>query len=151
MSEFFTSTPPLVLHKWLADRIGLHWSTDFRALARVVDSEIVGVVGYQGFNGRSCQMHMAGVGRWITREFVQRAFHYPFNILDLPMVFGVVPSGNTVALEIDLRLGFKQLMYVEGAHADGGLHFLQLTRDDWMRSKYGKQSPRSARPVAVRK
>ena len=51
MSEFFTSTPPLVLHKWLKDRIGLHWSTDFRALARVVDSDIVGVVGYEGFTG----------------------------------------------------------------------------------------------------
>jgi hypothetical protein len=29
-------------------------------------------------------------------------------------------------------------LYVPGAHADGGLHFLQLLREDWMRSKYGK-------------
>lgn len=136
MSEFFTSTPPLVLHKWLNDRIGLHWSTDFRALARVVNSEIVGVVGYEGFTGTACRMHMAGEGRWITREFVRRSLAYPFQILGLKMVFGVVPSGNRGALDIDLRLGFTELIYVPGAHPDGGLHFLQLTKENWLRSKY---------------
>lgn len=136
MSEFFTSTPPLVLHKWLNDRIGLHWSTDFRALARIVDSEPVGVVGYEGFTGTACRMHMAGEGRWITRKFIRMALRYPFVVLDLKMVFGVVPSGNKVALDIDLRLGFTELIYVPGAHPDGGLHFLQLTKENWLRSKY---------------
>jgi RimJ/RimL family protein N-acetyltransferase len=133
----------MVLHDWLRARIGLPWSTDFRALARVVGGKIVGCVGYEGFNGASVRMHMAGEGNWINRELLVRAFRYPFVILDLPMVFGVVPSGNTAALEIDRRLGFKELLYIPGAHTDGGLHFLQLTRDDWMRSKYGKQSTRS--------
>src|SRR5688572_23269866 len=104
MAQFFTDKPPLVLHDWLKQRIGLPWSTDFRALARVVDGEIVGVVGYEGFTGTACRMHMAGDGkRWINREFLHRAFHYPFVTLGLPMVFGVVPSGNKVALEIDLK------------------------------------------------
>lgn len=130
----------MVLHEWLRKRIGLPWSTDFRALARVVDGEIVGCVGYEGFTGKSCRMHMAGEGNWITREFIRRAFRYPFVILDLPMVFGVVPSGNKTALEIDLRLGFTELLYIDGAHPDGGLHFLQLKREDWQRTKYGKES-----------
>jgi hypothetical protein len=144
MSEFFTSSPPLVLHDWLRQKIGIPWSTDFRALARVVDAKIIGVVGYEGFNGRSCRMHMAGNPGWITRQLIQRAFRYPFVVLDLPMVFGVVPSGNLEALEIDKRLGFKELLYVDGAHADGGLHFLQLKREDWLRTKHGKQSTLSA-------
>lgn len=143
MSGFFTSTPPLVLHKWLHDRIGLPWSTDFRALARVVDGEIVGVVGYEGFTGAACRMHMAGHGNWINREFIRLAFRYPFVTLDLPMVFGVVPSGNLEALTIDLRLGFKEILYVPGAHPDGGLHFLQYMKEDWLRTKYGKESTRS--------
>lgn len=130
-----------MLHDWLRKRIGLPWSTDFRALARVVDGDIIAVVGYEGFTGSSCRMHMAGVGgRWITRDFIQRAFRYPFDTLGLQMVFGVVPSGNKTALEIDLRLGFKELLYVPGAHPDGGMHFLQLTHEDWLRTKYGKQS-----------
>ena len=135
----------MVIHEWLRERIGIPWSTDFRSFARVVDGKIIGAVGYEGFNGCSCRMHMAGVEPgWMNREMIQRAFGYPFFVLDLPMVFGIVPSGNTTALEIDRKFGFKQLLYVPGAHADGGLHFLQLTREDWLRTKHGKQSARSA-------
>ena len=134
----------MVLHEWLRARIGLPWSTDFRALARVVGGEIVGCVGYEGFTGTSCRMHMAGEGNWINREFIRRAFHYPFVTLDLPMVFGLIPSGNMEALKIDKKLGFTELLYVEGAHPDGGIHFLQLTRENWKRTKYGKESTRSA-------
>lgn len=138
--SFFVQEPVMVLHKFLYDRIGLPWSVDFRALGRVVDGKLIGVVGYEGFNGKSCRMHMAGEPGWMNREFIQKAFRYPFFILDLPMVFGVVPSGNTTALDIDKRFGFKELLYIDGAHPDGGLHFLQLTREDWLRTKYGKQS-----------
>lgn len=140
MRGFLTDRPPMVLHDWLHKRIGLPWSTDFRALARIVDGKIVGCVGYEGFTGTSCRMHMAGEGNWITREFIRKAFGYPFKVLKLPMVFGVVPSGNKTALEIDLRLGFTEIIYIEGAHPDGGLHFLQLKREDWLRTKYGKES-----------
>lgn len=143
MQGFFTDKPMMVLHEWLSVRIGLPWSTDFRALARVVYGDIIAVVGYEGFTGRACRMHMAGEGRWMNREFIRRAFGYPFSVLNLAMVFGVVPSGNQRALEIDLRLGFKELLYIEGAHPDGGLHFLQLTREDWMRMKYVKESARA--------
>lgn len=143
MTEFFTDTPTVALYKWLHERIQIPWSSDFRALARVVDREIVGCVGYEGFTGTACMMHMAGTKPgWFNREFLRLAFQYPFDILDLPMVFGRVPSGNTKALEIDLRLGFKELIYIEGAHPDGGLHLLQMKREDWKESKYGRQSTR---------
>jgi len=134
----------MVLHNYLLKRIGVPWSVDFRALGRVVDGELIGVVGYEGFNGASCRMHMAGDPGWMNREFIRKAFNYPFKILNLPMVFGVVPSGNKTALDIDFRLGFTELLKVEGAHPDGALHFLQLKREDWLESKYGKQSARSA-------
>jgi RimJ/RimL family protein N-acetyltransferase len=144
MKGFFTETPPMVIHDYLRAHIGIPWSTDFRSFARVIGGKIIGAVGYEGFNGRSCRMHMAGERGWMNRETIQKAFRYPFVILDLPMVFGIVPSGNTAALEIDRKFGFKQLLYIPGAHADGGLHFLQLTREDWLRTKHGKQSTRSA-------
>lgn len=130
-----------MLHAWLKERTGLHWSTDLQCLARVVDSKIIGVVGYEGFTGSACRMHMAGEKGWITREFIRRTFNYPFRILDLEMVFALVPSGNKVALDMDLRWGFKELMFLKGAHPDGGLHFLRMTKKDWKRSKfYGQKS-----------
>jgi hypothetical protein len=141
MRGFFTDTPPLVLHDWLKKRIELPWSTDFRALARVVDNQIVGVVGYEGFTGTSCRMHMAGEGKhWVNREFLYRAFRYPFVTLGLAMVFAVIPSGNTEALKIDLKLGFTELIYVPGAHPDGGIHFLQLLKENcrYLEQNYGR-------------
>lgn len=130
MNTFFVNKPVMVLYDWLAERVGIAWSTDFCALGRVVDGKLVGVVGYNSFTGSSCQMHMAGEGRWINKEFLFRAFHYPFLALKLPMVFGSIPSGNTRALDIDLRLGFRELIYIPGAHPDGGLHILQMLRDE---------------------
>jgi RimJ/RimL family protein N-acetyltransferase len=146
MSSFYTDSPPFVLHKWLSDRIGIPWSTDFRALARVVNGEIVGVVAFEGFTGTSCRMHMAGdTGHWLTKQYIRKCFHYPFVILDLPMVFTFIPSGNTESLDINLRLGFRELLCIKDAHPDGALHVMQLLRSDWMRNKfYGQESTQSA-------
>lgn len=83
---------------------------------------------------------------WITRDFIKRGFNYPFNILGLTMVFGLVPSGNTEALDIDLRLGFRELLYIPGAHPDGGLHLLQMLRSEcrWLEKEDGKQGTASS-------
>jgi len=140
--DFLTDSPKMVLFDWLSQRVGLAWSTDFTAIGRVKDGEIVGVVGYNNFTGTACQMHMAGDGkRWVNRYFLNQAFWYPFEGLKLDMVFGVVPSGNQAALKMDLKLGFKQLMYIPGAHPDGGLHYLQMTRADcrWIRGNHRGQ------------
>jgi len=110
-------------------------------IGRVTKGEIVGVVGYDNFTGTSCHMHMAGEGRWISRDFLYAAFGYPFQHLGLAMVFGIVPSGNIRALRVDEKLGFKKLMYVPDAHPDGGIHILQLRREDcrWLRTRNGKE------------
>jgi hypothetical protein len=140
--DLIVSEPSMVLYDWLDKRIGLAWSTDFRALGRVVDKSLVGVVGYNGFNKSSCQMHMAGDGkRWISRELLHRAFELPFETWGLQMVIGLVPSGNTDALVIDKKLGFRQLTTIEGAHPDGALHLLVMTKEEcrWLRGKHGEK------------
>lgn len=141
-TEFFTSTPPVVLYEWLDNKVGLAYSTDFRALARVIEGRIVGVVGYNGFNGVSCFMHMAGEGpRWVTRKFLYHAFKYPFETLGFKMIFGLVPSGNTRALKMDLKLGFREILFIPGGHPDGGLHLLQMNRDEcrWLEAPNGQE------------
>lgn len=137
MKQFLTCEPRESLYKFLAPRIGLAWSSDFHAIGRVVDGTLVGVVGYNGFTGSCCQMHMAGdTKHWITREFLLQAFRYPFVTCGLNLVLAVVPSGNLQALEIDRKLGFEEILYLPRAHPDGGLHFLKMTREQcrWVRS-----------------
>jgi hypothetical protein len=57
------------------------------------------------------------------------------------MVFGIVPSGNIRALGIDRKLGFSELIYIPGAHPDGGIHILQMKREHcrWLRGQNGKE------------
>ncbi len=120
-----------MLFEWLHKRICLARSEDFRAIGRVVDGVLVGVVGFNGFNDRSVQLHMAGEGkRWISRKFISEVFNFAFVTCGCNVVFGIVPSGNVKALEIDLRLGFTEFARIDGAHSDGALHFLMMRREN---------------------
>lgn len=131
MSDQLISRPRELLFQWLHDRIGLTWSDDFVAIGRVVNGDLVGVVGYNGHNGSSCQMHMAGDSpRWGSKHFLREVFRYPFEMLGYKVVFGVVPSGNQVALDIDRRLGFEEIAMIPGAHPDGALHILVMRREN---------------------
>lgn len=128
--------PLEALFQWIHERIGLVRSEDFRAIGRLVDGEIVGVIAFTAYNGASLQMHMAGNRPgWANREMIREAFHYAFNVCNCNVVFGVVPSGNKVALDIDLRLGFEKVANISGAHPDGSLYFLCMRREDcrWLR------------------
>lgn len=129
------SYPLDTLYEWINERVGLTRSEDFRAIGRVVDGELIGVCAFTGFNGASLQMHMAGSGRWMSRHFLREAFRYAFGICGCNVVFGMVPSGNTKALEIDLRLGFEEVATIAGAHPDGALHVLMMRREQcrWLR------------------
>jgi hypothetical protein len=143
MVSFLVDKPLMVLFDFLAKRTGIMWTPDFRAIGRVVDGELVGVIGFNNFNGASCHIHMAGDGkRWMNRALLETAARYVFIGCKLEMMFGLVPSGNKAALEQDLRMGFIQLIEIPGAHPDGSLHILQMTRAQcrWIeRKKYGQE------------
>lgn len=142
MAGDLTTEFQTVLWSFLRDKIGIPWSTDFIGLGRIQDGKLIAVVGYNNFTGTSCYMHMAGDHkRWVTKEFIREAFRYPFETLGLDMVFGVVPSGNIQALKMDRKLGFEEIVYIPGAHPDGGIHLLQMKREDcrWLRDKDGKE------------
>lgn len=130
-SEVFIGAPLPLLFSWLESRTGIEWTPDFRAIGRVVNGELVGVVGFNGQNGASCQMHMAGEGKhWISRKFIREVFRYAFEICGYNVVFGTVPSGNVAAYEIDTRLGFEKIATIVGGHPDGALHFLMMRREN---------------------
>jgi hypothetical protein len=71
----------------------------------------------------------------MSRRHLKESFRYAFDICGCNVVFGTVPSGNQRALEIDLRLGFKEVANIAGAHPDGSLHILMMRREDcrWLR------------------
>jgi len=123
--------PHDTLGKWLCERIQYVPTPNLRCMGNVArDGTIRGVVGFDDWNGASCQMHVAGEGYWVTRDFLRHVFAYVFDTAGLNMVIGVVPSGNTRALRFDKHVGFKVVATLEGAHPDGSLVIVSLKRED---------------------
>lgn len=144
MATFLTSDAPFVLYEYLKEKIGLSWSEDLRVIGRIEDMKLTGVVGFNNYTGTSCQMHFAGekVG-WLTRQVIRESFRYAFETLGCVVVYASVPSGCQTALEIDRRLGFKDLAYLKGAHPDGGIYLLEMYKEQcrWIKQgdMYGRK------------
>jgi len=126
-----TSSNQHILAAWLCERIGYVPTPHIKCIANInaAGDTIMGVVGYDGFNGCSVMMHMAGTPHWIDKSILHAAFDYPFNVMGCNMVMGLVPSGNEVALDMNKRLGFKTINILHGAHPDGALHLMVMYRD----------------------
>ena len=109
-----------------------------QSIVRVLNGEVLGGVTYQGYTGKSIQMHFAGFKPgWGNREFIWMAFDYPFNQLGCTHVFGQVPESNVRALEIDQKLGFKIVAKIDDVFPDGACYVLALAREDcrWLNFK----------------
>lgn len=99
-------------------------------------ADVAVAIGYNGFIGRTCCMHMVIqrpelVSRRITRE----AFEFPFNVCNCEAVIGFVDSKNHAALDFDRRLGFRDVLVIPNGGPDGDLIQLVMTRADcrWLR------------------
>jgi hypothetical protein len=123
--------PHDVLGAWLCGKIDYAPTRNLRCLANITDDgKILGVVGFDGWNGASCQLHIAGEGNWVTRQFIRCVFDYAFNTAKLKVLFGIVPSGTVQALKFDKHIGFKEIANIQDAHPDGSLYILSMKRED---------------------
>lgn len=130
-----------MLATWLCSRIGYVPSPHMKCIGNVIDGQIAGVVGYDGYNGASVMMHSAGEGNWCTRSMLFAVFHYPFAALKCNMVIGLVPSGNEAAIRFNRHIGFDTAAVLHGAHPDGSLLVMTLSRINcrWLGERYGKE------------
>lgn len=126
------------LFGWLAPRIQLIHSRDFRAIGRMVDGKIVGVFGYNNHNGVSCQMHTAGVGRWLNRALLWKAFQTPFVEWNYNVLIAPIGSLNTPSIRLAAGLGFVRHATILGAHVDGALqlHTMRKEACRWLTVSY---------------
>ena len=96
-------------------------------------------VGYTGFVGKTCQMHVVNIGtRRAPRKLLWAAFDYPFNQVGVETVLGIVNSNNEAAIRFDKHLGFKEVMRLEGLHEGGGdIVVMRMDREDcrWIKEK----------------
>jgi L-amino acid N-acyltransferase YncA len=97
------------------------------------DGRLVMVVGFDGFIGRVCNVHVAmAPGFAYTPRQLLDEFASAFDQFGICKMIGVVNSKNARALRYDLHLGFKEVHRLAGMHDDGGdIVFLVLDKDDY--------------------
>ena len=124
----------------LLREIGVQPCGDQQAIFWVDDKgKIEWIVGYTGFIGKTCQMHMVNFGTRATpRALLNAAFDYPFNQLGLHSVLGVVNSSNEKAMRYDRHLGFQEVLRFPEAHDNGGdlvLFKMDKAQCRWIKEK----------------
>ena len=130
------------LKEWLCERIGLVATPALMCIGREnSEGRLMGVVGFDGYNGASFQMHSAGEGNWVSRDMLYACFHYPFVACDVSMLIGLVPSGNVHAAKFNAKLGFRTEYILQEAHPDGALLVMTMLRKDcrFLRKHHGQE------------
>jgi RimJ/RimL family protein N-acetyltransferase len=129
-----------LLASWLCKKINLMPTENIRCIGQIDETRIVGVIGFDGYNGASCMMHVAGEGNWCTRSLMWAAFDYPFNVMKCNVVFGLIPSSNKVSVHFTKRVGFKVLDEIRDAHPDGSLLLMAMRPEEcrWLGERYGR-------------
>lgn len=119
------------LGKWLCERNnaqyipGQGWY-----IGNEKNGRLVGVVGFDNYNGASVCMHCAGEGKhWVTRDFLWFVFWYPFEQMKVNKIIGLVSSANLDAMKFDLNLGFVQEAVIKDAYRNGDMNILTMTRE----------------------
>ena len=92
--------------------------------------ELLAGVVLESYNGRSANVHVAGVGRhWLNRNMLTTFLHYCFNHLHLKRLTGLTPASNAAALAFNRHLGFEVEYVMPDGAADGDL-VIQVLRPE---------------------
>jgi RimJ/RimL family protein N-acetyltransferase len=85
------------------------------------DGELIAGVVFNFYTEASICMHVAAAPgkRWMTKEFLWRAFAYPFLQLKCNRVTGFVREDNLVAQKFDEHLGFRREGLIRKGCTDG--------------------------------
>lgn len=127
---------------WIMRRsYGVYNDKTDQCIAVIRDGTIAGGVVYNAFIKTAMFIHMAGVeDNWATREFLWVVYDYPFNALGVTWLYGLVDPLNERALDIDKRMGFREVTRLPGALGDRDLIVVGMKREHcWLLDKITPQ------------
>jgi len=122
----------------LLEHVGVQPCGDLQALFWTGEDNKI-EVGFTAFIGKTCQMHVINlVDSYTPKGLLFGAFDYPFNYLGVEKIIAIVNSLNTRAMNYDKKLGFTEVVRLEGMHDDGGdLCVLEMNKADcrWIKER----------------
>jgi RimJ/RimL family protein N-acetyltransferase len=101
---------------------GVHPAADQRMIGWLVNDQLEIVVGFSGFMGKVCQIHIAmrPEFHFSPKRMLEETFRYAFNDCERELLIGIVNSENEKAMKYDEHLGFKELYRIPQMHDNGG-------------------------------
>lgn len=144
-----------ILAEWAARKMDLHrlWK-EYTCIAQMDGVNILAVVVYTDFSFPNICMHIAGVGKkWLTRQFLYKAFWYPFEYLKCTRVTGIVSSKNREAQVFDEHIGFiKEGLLRKAGSENEDLIIYGMLKEECrflQRKNYGKTFTTNAATTAA--
>lgn len=132
------------MQDWLCTRLERSCSPNMRCIGNMSNGKLIGVIGLDDWDSASVQMHAAGYGNWITRDFLWAVSDYIFNVAKVNVVYGLIPSNNARSLKIAQHFGFESAYNIKNGHASGDLILHVLYRDGCKylnrKARYGQES-----------
>ena len=113
----------LAAEKILYEEAGVQYTPDLKTLVWLDKKGYIRwVVGYNNFLGRSVQMHIASIKGYETRprQLLYAAFDFPFNVLHVDLLIGIINSVNKRMVDVAFKLGFKEKTRWENMHDNNG-------------------------------
>lgn len=111
---------------------------NFRGIKLVRNGIVVAMAGYDHWTPNSVEMHSLIMDKKsMCRAFLRECFAFPFEKRGL--VVGVTPSDNAAALELNRKLGFKQVYTIKDGWDVGVDMILQEMRKEdckWLSSTH---------------
>lgn len=132
--------PQELLWSFINTRLGIPWSSDFRALGLVKNDCLCAVVAYNAFTGRSCYAHIAiDNPSSIDRTFVREAFSYVFDVCGVIYLLATAQASSPSSIDQNKRLGFVEIDRLPGTCLDGSdMLLLRMSRNECKWLTHGK-------------
>lgn len=123
---------------WAKKVIGIDGlSGDAAAISLVDDNdEFVAVTVFSAWTKTNIDMHIAArpKSHWLSRSYFNAAFEFPFLVLEVPRVTGLIRAGNLNAQRFVSRLGFTYEGRMRKAFPDGeDLVLYGMLREEYLK------------------
>jgi RimJ/RimL family protein N-acetyltransferase len=127
---------------WVSEKTGGTWTKGRgTAIGKLgTDGQIIAGVLYEDWNGVNVVCHIAGIGNWATKEFLNLIFDYPFNRIGAKRITTPISSDNEKSINLVLKMGFELECRLRKATPFGDLLLFCMFAENckYIKGKYGK-------------
>jgi len=131
-----------VLGDWAKARIeGANWGPWYECIGQEIDGKIISVAVFTDYTGTNICIHLAGEKGWMTTEFFDAIFAYPFLQLKVNRLTAQIGAKRKKLIRFYRWFGFREEGLLREALKDDDMVIMGCLASD---RKYGKKDRSTA-------